>query len=321
MQYMTNPDHPDSLSQWIKAQAKKRGFSACGIAHADKLEDEEARLENWLKEGMHGEMKYMERNHEKRLDPRMLLEGAKSVITLLYNYFPATTLPSKNNLHISKYAYGKDYHVVIKEKLHQLIADIREKAGEFNARAFTDSAPVLERAWASRSGLGWIGKNTCLIHPKHGSFFFLAEIITELELESDATRINDLCGGCTRCIDSCPTGAIMAPRVLDSRKCISYLTIEYRGDLAHEFQESFGNMIFGCDICQDVCPWNRFSASHSERQFDPSEKLKSMTREKWHELTGEDFEDIFKDSAVQRTRYKGLKRNIQFVDRNTLQGL
>jgi epoxyqueuosine reductase len=313
-------DMPASFVKWLKARSRELGFDACGISRATYLEEEKDRLEKWLENGMHGGMGYLERNGEKRLDPRLLVNGARTVISFLHNYSPSSRLPSENNLILSKYAYGKDYHLVIREKLHRLIAEMKEKAGDFNARAFTDSAPVLERAWARRSGLGWIGKNTCLIHPKLGSFFFLAEIITDLEMEPDQHVINDLCGGCTRCIDSCPTGAITAPGVLDSRKCISYLTIEYRGRLPEDLREEFGNMIFGCDICQDVCPWNRFSSPHNEPQFEPGEELKSMNRDKWQRMTEEEFEEIFRDSAIQRAGYGGLKRNIYFVT-GTLQGL
>jgi len=255
----------------------------------------------------------MNRNHEKRTDPRALLPGARSVISVLMNYYPAETLPDENNYKIAKYAYGKDYHMVIREKLNQLMADLREFAGEHQSRALTDSAPVLERAWAEKAGLGWIGKNTCLIHPKMGSFVFIGEIITDLELEYDNHQINDLCGGCTRCIDACPTGAIVAPRVLDSARCISYFTIEYRGELPEEKKTNFQDWIFGCDICQDVCPWNRKAVPHSENSFKPSSGLLEMDKEKWEQLTEEQFRVFFKESALSRTKFKGLKRNIDFL--------
>ena len=306
----------ESITSWLKERAKEHGFEGCGISRANVLEEERERMEEWLKAGMHGEMGYMERNMEMRLDPRLILDNAKSVISFLYNYYPREPIPAENNYVLSKYTYGRDYHQVIREKLYRLIAELKARAGDLNARAFTDSAPVLERAWAQKCGLGWTGKNTCLIHPKLGSFFFLAEIITDLELEPDTRSINDLCGGCTRCIDACPTGAIVAPRVLDSRKCISYLTIEYKGKLPEEMKDSFGSMIFGCDICQDVCPWNRFSLPHEEPHFEPSAMLRGMDREKWQGLTRTEFESIFEASAVKRAGFEGLKRNINFVNGN-----
>lgn len=292
---------PSETSAWIREHAREMGFLACGISEAGELQEEKMHLEDWLRQGLQGEMGYMERNLDKRLDPRRLLPGARSVISFLFNYFPKQPLPAEDNLTLSKYAYGRDYHRVIRDKLHLLLKELKLAAGDFSARAFTDSAPVLDRAWAHRSGLGWIGKNTCLIHPKHGSFFFIAEIITDLELEADRQRINDLCGGCTRCIDMCPTGAIIAPRVLDARKCISYLTIEYQGELPEEHREKFGEMIFGCDICQDVCPWNKFSRPHNEPRFEPPDALKALDRQGWLDLDPESFEKIFKESAVQRT--------------------
>jgi epoxyqueuosine reductase len=304
---------PDTLEGWIKQRSALLGFEACGISAAGFLEAEKEPLQKWLLEGMHGEMSYMERNLDKRLNPGLLLDNAKSVISFLYNYYPLEPLPPEDNFILSKYAYGRDYHLVIKEKLHLLVNEIKQKSGDFRFRVFTDSAPVMERAWASNSGLGWIGKNTCLIHPKLGSFFFLAEIITDLELQPDTAKVNDLCGGCTRCIDRCPTGAIVAPRVLDSRKCISYLTIEYRNQLPPELKDDFGEMIFGCDICQDVCPWNRFSKPHQEPQFAPGEDLKGMNKEKWSGLTEDEFDGMFRGSAVQRTGFRGLKRNIAFL--------
>lgn len=306
----------ESITHWLKDRAIELGFSDCGISRAGVLEEDRERLDNWLEQGMHGEMKYMERNREMRLDPRLILENAKSVISFLYNYYPEQELPADDNYILSKYAYGRDYHPVIKEKLYRLIDELKARAGALNARVFTDSAPVLERAWAQRGGLGWTGKNTCLIHPKLGSFFFLAEIITDLELEPDTRTVNDLCGGCTRCIDACPTGAIVAPHVLDSRKCISYLTIEYRGEIPEECKDKFGGRIFGCDICQDVCPWNRFSQPHSEKQFLASDRLAKMRRQDWEQLSGEDFEELFGDSAVRRTGYEGLMRNIHFINGN-----
>jgi len=244
------------------------------------------------------------------------MPGAKSVISVLMNYFPAEKLPENNNYKIAKYAYGKDYHLVIREKLDLLIKEIKERIGDFEVRAFTDSAPVLDKAWAEKAGLGRIGKNSCLIHPKLGSFVFIGELITNLELEYNSQRINDLCGGCTRCIDACPTGAIIAPWLLDARKCISYYTIEYRGDLPPDEKEKFKDWIFGCDICQDVCPWNRKAEPHDESSLKPSTRLLEMDIEKWEQLTKEQFNILFRESAVKRTKFEGLRRNITFLKKN-----
>jgi epoxyqueuosine reductase len=301
------------ISQWIKARASELGFAACGIAETAFLEKDEERLDFWLAQGYHGEMAYMARNREKRMDPRLLLPGARSVIVMLMNYFPGENLPEKDNYKISRYAYGKDYHDVIKEKLSLLISGLKQRAGAIQARAFTDSAPVLERAWAEKAGLGWIGKNSCLIHPKIGSFVFIGEIITDLELEYDDQKINDLCGGCNKCAEACPTDALIAPRILDSRKCISYLTIESRDELPLEVRGKFNDWIFGCDICQDVCPWNRKAKSHQEKEFKPKAGLPEMNKTKWEQLTRDEFNNLFSDSAVQRTGYEGLKRNIFFL--------
>lgn len=276
------------------------------------MENDEERLSHWLSQGFHGEMGYMARNVEKRLDPGKLLPGARSVIVLLMNYLPEETLPEKNNYKIARYAYGKDYHLVIREKLNLLTAELKAFAGEFQSRAFTDSAPVLERSWAEKAGLGWIGKNTCLIHPKIGSFVFIGEIITDLELEYEKQQVNNLCGGCTRCIDACPTGAILAARLLDAKKCISYHTIESKGELPEEDKDKFHDWIFGCDICQEVCPWNRKAAPHKEEAFKPRPELWKMDKAAWEGLTEEQFNELFKDSAVLRTKYAGLKRNIYF---------
>jgi len=301
------------ISQWIKSRAESLGFAACGIAEATHLEKDDVRLNHWLLHGYHGEMEYMARNREKRTDPRNLLPGARSVLLFLMNYYPAENPSAENNYKIAKYAYGKDYHLVIRGKLNQLITEIKTFAGDFQSRAFTDSAPFLERAWAEKAGLGWIGKNTCLIHPKLGSFVFIGEIITDLELEYDDHQINDLCGGCNRCIEACPTGAILAPRLLDAGKCISYLTIEYRGELPREEKDNFKDWIFGCDICQDVCPWNRKAKPHNERTFNPSAGLLEMDKELWGQLTEDQFKELFRESAVNRTKFKGLKRNILFL--------
>jgi len=301
------------LSAWIKEKALALGFQACGISEASSLEEEHNRLDKWLRQGFHGEMAYMERNQEQRMDPSLLLPGARSVISVLMNYFPDKMLSEKDNYKIARYTYGKDYHLVIREKLHLLVKEMKNQGRHFKARVFTDSAPVFDKAWAEKAGLGRIGKNTCLIHPKLGSYVFIGEILTDLELEYDHTRVNDLCGGCTRCIDACPTGAIIAPGELDARKCISYLTIEKRGEIDSQFHGKFDNWIFGCDICQEVCPWNRKALPHNEPAFFPTEALQAMNREKWDNLTEAEFDELFRDSAVQRTGFGGLKRNIRFI--------
>ncbi len=305
--------NPHEISAWTRARALELGFSACGIAEAGYLEDDAGRLDHWLLQGFQGTMDYMARNAGKRADPRQLLPGARSVIVVLLNYFPENKLPETGNYKIAKYAYGRDYHFVIRDKLNQLAVELSALAGPMQARAFTDSAPVLERAWAEKAGLGWVGKNTCLIHPKLGSFFFIGEIITDIELEYDKNRVNDLCGGCTKCTDACPTGAFAGPRLLDSRKCISYLTIEYRGELPEERKGQFNDWIFGCDICQDVCPWNRKSTPHRVEDFRPSGKLSSMNKALWEELPEKEFRELFRDSAVKRTKYEGFSRNINFI--------
>lgn len=300
----------DQLNKFIIDEAKKLGFFDCGISKAEELTDDKIRMEKWLLEAGNGEMSYLDRNKEKRYNPKLLVENSKSVITVLYNYFPKDKLPEKDNFKIAKYAYGTDYHYVIKEKLNSLVKIIETKAGKYNTRVFVDSAPVMDRAWARKSGLGFVGKNTMLINKKGGSFFFIGNIITELELNYSNTEITkDFCGNCTKCIDACPTQAITEFNV-DSKKCISYLTIEYRGDLDTKFKQKARNWMFGCDICQDVCPWNRFSTQHNEPLFNPSSDLKAMTKEKWKVLEKIEFNKLFKGSAVNRTRYKGLKRNI-----------
>jgi len=309
---LETPRHHE-LSQWIKKKAEALGFSACGIAEASFLEKDTDRLNQWLLHGYQGDMLYMARNREKRLDPRLLVPGARSVISVLFNYYPAENPSPENNYKIAKYAYGKDYHFVLREKLNKLTAAIKERAGDFQARAFTDSAPVMEKSWAEKAGLGWIGKNTCLIHPKLGSFVFIGEIITDLELEYDRHQINDLCGGCTRCTDACPTGAIIAPRLLDAGKCISYYTIEFRGDLPQNEKDKFNDWIFGCDICQDVCPWNRPAKPQNESSFNLEPGLQGMNKEKWEQLTEDQFNVLFRESAVKRTNFIGLKRNISFL--------
>ncbi|WP_461489199.1 tRNA epoxyqueuosine(34) reductase QueG [Pontibacter sp. HJ8] len=286
----------------------------CGVSKADFLEEEAPRLERWLNQNMHGQMHYMENHFDKRLDPRLLVDGAKSVVSLLLNYYPEkeTQQPDEETYKVSKYAYGTDYHFVIKDKLKDLLAYINEAIGEVGGRCFVDSAPVLDKAWAKKSGLGWVGKNSNLITPQVGSFYFIAELIIDLELVYDGP-IKDYCGSCTRCIDACPTDAIVAPYVVDGSKCISYYTIELKDQLPQEMNGKFGNWVFGCDICQDVCPWNRFSKPHQEPAFAAHPQLKEMKTTDWQEITQEVFSQLFKKSAVKRTGYKGLLRNINFV--------
>ena len=296
----------------IKNEAKRLGFLSCGISKADFLEEEAPRLEQWLNKNMHGEMQYMENHFDKRLDPTKLVEDSKSVVSLLLNYFPSKEPQDKTAPKISKYAYGSDYHFVIKKKLRRLLEFIYEEIGEVSGRAFVDSAPVLDKAWAAKSGLGWIGKNSNLITKDTGSFYFIAELIIDLPLNYD-NPTTDHCGTCSACIDACPTKAIVDPYVVDGSKCISYFTIELKNELPSSMKGNFDNWMFGCDICQDVCPWNRFSKAHSEPLFNPNEKLLSMTKSEWEEITEELFQEIFKKSAVKRTKYSGLKRNINFL--------
>jgi len=299
-------------SQLIKKLAKEIGFSSCGISKARFLKEEEKNFENWLKQGNQGTMSYLERNFDKRLNPQKLVPGSKSVISLTFNYFPPRKILKKNSFIISKYAYGKDYHFVIKKKLKTLFSLIKEKIGNIEGRVFVDSAPIHERAWAKISGLGWIGKNSLLLNKKMGSYFFLAEIICDLELEYD-TPVTDHCGTCTKCIDACPTNAITQAQVIDANKCISYLTIENKNEIPPELSKSFNNYIFGCDICQDVCPWNKFSKPHDEKEFLPNDEVSNFSNKDWEELTHDTFNRIFKNSAIQRTRFEGLKRNIKAV--------
>jgi epoxyqueuosine reductase len=286
---------------------------SCGISKAGFLEEEAPRLENWLQKNMQGEMTYMENHFDKRLDPTKLVEGSKSVISLLLNYFPSE-LQIADSYKISKYAYGTDYHFVIKDKLKQLLDFIKEEIGAVHGRAFVDSAPVLDKAWAAKSGLGWMGKHSNLLTKQSGSFYFIAELIVDLDLEYDHP-VTDHCGSCTACIDACPTEAIVAPYVVDGSKCISYFTIELKNELPTTMKGRFDDWMFGCDVCQDVCPWNRFSKSHSEPLFDPKPELLTNSRKDWEELTEAVFHDIFKDSAVKRTKFSGLKRNIDFLKR------
>lgn len=297
----------------IKQKAQELGFFYCGISKAEFLEEEAPRLEEWLNNQRHGKMSYMENHFDKRLDPRLLVDGAKSVISLLLNYYTEEKQSDLTAPKISKYAYGDDYHEVIKGKLRQLMQFIETEIGEVSGRVFVDSAPVMDKAWAKKSGLGWIGKNSNLIHPKSGSFFFIAELIIDLELEADGP-IKDYCGTCTKCIDACPTDAIIEPYVVDGSKCISYLTIELKDALLPtEFKGKMDNWAFGCDICQDVCPWNRFSVLHNESRFNPTSSLLNLSNQDWHDLSEEVFNELFKLSAVKRTKFNGLKRNIDFL--------
>jgi len=297
----------------IKRKAQELGFFYCGISKAEFLEQEAPRLESWLNNQRHGKMSYMENHFDKRLDPRLLVDGAKSVISLLLNYYTDEKQADPTAPKISKYAFGEDYHDVIKEKLKELMGYIGTEIGEVSGRVFVDSAPVMDKAWAKKSGLGWIGKNSNLINPKSGSFFFIAELIIDLELVPDGP-IKDYCGTCTRCIDACPTDAIIEPYVVDGSKCISYLTIELKDAiLPSEFKGKMDNWAFGCDICQDVCPWNRFSVHHNEKRFAPTSDLLKFSQNDWRELTEEVFNELFKLSAIQRTKYKGFKRNVDFL--------
>jgi len=304
--------NPEQVTSQIRQEALRLGFDFIGISKADFLEEEAPRLEQWLLQHGHGQMKYMENYFDKRLDPRKLVDGARSVISLLYNYYPAAAQSDPNAPRISKYAYGEDYHIVIKDKLRELLFFIEGVAGQVYGRVFVDSAPVLERAWAAKSGMGWIGKNTNLISPQHGSYYFISELILDLELIPDPP-IRDYCGTCTRCIDACPTDAIIKPYVVDGSKCISYFTIELKEEIPSSWAGTFDNWAFGCDVCQDVCPWNRFSKPHREKRFEPSKELQHMKLEEWREMTEEVFRRVFKDSAVKRAGYKGFKRNLAFL--------
>src|SRR5690554_562399 len=299
-------------TEQIKTEAKRLGFLSCGISKAEFLEEEAPRLENWLNNNMHGEMAYMENHFDKRLDPTILVPGSKSVISLLLNYFPSQS-QSSDTYKISKYAYGTDYHFVIKDKLKHLMYFINEEIGVVEGRAFVDSAPVLDKAWAARSGLGWIGKHSNLLTKQLGSFYFIAELILDLELEYDSP-VTDHCGSCTACIDACPTNAIVADRVVDGSKCISYFTIELKNEIPNSVKGKFEDWMFGCDICLDVCPWNRFSKTHNEPLFNPHPELLSMSKKDWEEITEEVFQKLFRKSAVKRTKFSGLKRNIEFLN-------
>jgi epoxyqueuosine reductase len=296
----------------IKEKALAMGFTSIGISKAAFLEEEAPRLERWLKNGYQGEMSYLENNFDKRLDPRLLVDGARSVISLSYNYFPEEA-QVEDSYKIAKYAYGQDYHHVIKSQLQELLLFIQQEIGAVNGRVFTDSAPVMERAWAERSGLGWNGKNSLLIQKNKGSFFFLAEMILDLELEYDVPFTTDHCGTCTKCIDACPTQAILPNNTVDGSKCISYFTIELKNELPNTVKGKFDDWMFGCDICQDVCPWNRFSKPHTEPLLNPHSDLLQMTKNDWQEITEDVFKKVFQKSAVKRTKFSGLTRNINFL--------
>ncbi|MEZ0486560.1 tRNA epoxyqueuosine(34) reductase QueG [Fibrella aquatica] len=305
-------------AQKIKAKALELGFDFCGVARADFLAEEAPRLEAWLTRNMHGQMGYMANHFDKRLDPRLLVEGAKSVVSVLLNYYPGEEpdhrLPESNeDYKLSKYAYGTDYHFVLKDKLTDLLQFIRDEIGEVGGRAFVDSAPVMDKAWAAKSGLGWVGKNANLLNQKMGSFFFIGELILDLDLEPDGPT-TDHCGTCTRCIDACPTDAIVAPYVVDGSRCISYFTIELKEAIPQEVAGKFENWIFGCDICQDVCPWNKFAKPHQTPAFNLSPELAAMTKNDWEEITEDVFRELFKRSPIKRTKWEGLTKNVRFIN-------
>ena len=304
----------EKYSQLIKTKAKKFGFQDCGISKAAFLEEDAKPFEEWLKNNFHGEMSYMENYFDKRLNPTLLVEDSKSVISLSYNYFPDEKISTLDNFKISKYACGEDYHEIIKEILREMVAELKEEIGDFHCRVFTDSAPVLERSWARKSGIGWVGKNANLITKQSGSFYFLAEIICDLQLEEDFST-TDHCGTCTKCIEACPTDAIVSDKIIDGSKCISYATIELKNEIPEGFRNNMEDWMFGCDICQDVCPWNRFSTPTLQEKFQPNTFLKNFKKEEWEELSQELFSEIFKKSPVKRTKFAGLKRNIEFLSR------
>ena len=306
---------PENYSNLIKAKAKKFGFQNCGISRAEFLEEDAQPFETWLNNNYHGEMSYMENYFDKRLDPRLLVEGSKSVISLSYNYFPEENLFGIDQLKISKYAYGQDYHETIKEILKEMVAELQDEIGDFECRIFTDSAPILERSWARKSGIGWVGKNANLITKQAGSFYFLAEIICDLELQED-NETTDHCGSCRKCIDACPTNAIVSDKIIDGSKCISYATIELKNEIPESFKGNMEDWMFGCDICQDVCPWNRFSKPHQQEKFKPNNLLKNLRKSDWQELSQELFSELFRKSPVKRTKFAGLKRNIEFLTKS-----
>ena len=301
-----------NYSDFIKNKSIELGFISCGISKSAFLENEIGRFESWLKNNYHGQMSYMERNFDKRMDTRKLVDGSKSVISLLFNYYPSKEI-NNDSFKISKYAYGKDYHFIIKDKLKSLLSSMRNEIGEIDGRVFVDSAPIMEKAWAKKSGLGWIGKNTNLISKKTGSFFFIAEIIVDLELEYD-NEVTDHCGSCTACLDACPTDALYEPYKIDASKCISYFTIELKEQFPNDLKKDFNDWIFGCDICQDVCPWNKFSIPNKEPLLNPKNEINQYSKKDWLELTDEVFKVVFKETPLERTKFKGLKRNIQYAN-------
>ena len=301
-----------NYSDFIKNKSIELGFISCGISKSGFLENEIGRFESWLKNNYHGKMSYMERNFDKRMDTRKLVDGSKSVISLLFNYYPSKEI-NDDSFKISKYAYGKDYHFIIKDKLKSLLSSMRNEIGEIDGRVFVDSAPIMEKAWAKKSGLGWIGKNTNLISKKTGSFFFIAEIIVDLELEYD-NEVTDHCGSCNACLDACPTDALYEPYKIDASKCISYFTIELKEQFPNDLKKDFNDWIFGCDICQDVCPWNKFSRPNEEPLLSPLKEINQYSKKDWLELTDEVFKVVFKGSPLERTKFKGLKRNIQYAN-------
>ena len=308
----SNSQPPASRNtQFIKSEAKRLGFLSCGISKAGFLEEDAPRLENWLNKQMNGQMSYMENNFDKRLNPTLLVDDAKSVVSLLLNYYPSE-FQIEESYKISKYAYGQDYHSVIKNKLKELLFSIQSTIGEVSGRAFVDSAPILDKAWAAKSGLGWIGKNGNLLTQKVGSFYFIAELIIDLDLEYDYAT-TDHCGSCTACIDACPTDAIVSPYIVDGSKCISYFTIELKENIPQEMKGKFEDWAFGCDVCQDVCPWNKFSKPHKEPLFNPNPEVLSMSKKDWTEITEETFNSIFKNSPLKRAKFTGLKGNIDFL--------
>lgn len=304
----------EKYASFIKSTAQHLGFDFCGIAKAEFLEEEAPRLEDWLNRNYQGQMSYLANHFDKRLDPSKLVEGAKTVVSLIYNYFPEEKLPeSKSDIKLAKYAYGEDYHFVVREKLNEFLEILRAEIGEINGRSFVDSAPVMERQWAQKAGLGWIGKNSLLLNRQQGSFFFLAELIIDLEVRPDPPITQDYCGTCTKCIDACPTDAIVEPGVVNGSQCISYLTIELKESIPDTFKGQFENWAFGCDICQDVCPWNRFSKPHKEPRFDPHPDLQDFSSRDWTEMTEETFGKVFRKSPLKRAKFSGIKRNISFL--------
>lgn len=304
----------DKRSAFVKKIVLEHGFDSCGISASGFLEEESPRLESWLNHNYHGSMKWMENHFDKRLNTQKLVEGSKSVISMTFNYFPENSQTKEDQPKIAKYAYGEDYHLVLKDKMASILQTLMTEYGDIQARVFVDSAPVLERAWAAKSGLGWIGKHSLLINKKKGSFFFIAQIICDLELAVDGP-VTDHCGTCTACIDACPTDAIVNDKIIDSNRCISYLTIELRDQISQQFKSQMEDWVFGCDICQDVCPWNRFATPHKEERFKPKREILENNWQDWLEITEDVFKDVFKKSAVKRTKYSGFLRNLQFVNK------